>query len=856
MEFIKNKTNWYNRLNNRLKKTGDSEPEQAKLRLVIGLLILIYVCLPWRSGEHFPEVITTLASSITISFYTCAMAIFVAIILNPVASPIRRVLGTLVDLVSLSILMFHSGEDAVPLFVIYLWVILGNGFRFGVRYLYISQCVGIAGFMCVFFISSYWQQNLSFGVSLFLMLCLLPLYSSFLIKKLHAALDIAKLANEAKTRFLANMSHELRTPLNGVIGIGELLQETKMSFEQKELVSVMHSSANTLLELIENILDISKIEAGKVQLDEKDIDLHNLVNSVIYILAPLGEKKGLSVTCNFDPETPFAVNGDQQRLRQVLINLVNNAIKFTHSGSVTLSVKPAKSNSEGKSSIRFEIEDTGIGISEQSINKIFDNFTQADTSTGRSFGGTGLGTTISKELVELMGGEIGVKSVEKEGSIFWFELPMQKSKNTQYSISNNRVLLLANEDCAKITRPFLKDWKVEFDWIQSSTRALSMLLQANDKNEAYDMLIVDQSCLQNISAVQLAKMIKSEGLIDSMSLILINSSDTMVDANRINKLYISTIDNPEDKRLLFNALHAAQSINVEGSNIVTMAEHYEKFAGVRSLNILVAEDNRVNQQVIEGILRKAGHNVLLCDAGDKALDILSSRLEDIDMLILDMNMPEVSGLDVVKSLRFMDTSAKIPVIMLTADATPEAKDASLNAGANSFLTKPINSREVLKIIASLSKGIDSRKKPDKESGQKTRPPAQCNFHESAWYDCMALQELHILGEGSEFITSLLKNFAKEGTQHLNKLQIAMHDDYLEYREKLHALKGSATELGAHKLVAVCEAGEALKPYDIGTDKIHLLCSELENVFANTITAFEHAVIEKTQIDSGSTSFTD
>ncbi|UCH40631.1 MAG: response regulator, partial [Gammaproteobacteria bacterium] len=806
------KTGLLARLNRRLKGTGDSEPEQAKLRLAIGFILVIYLCFPWGSEESFWEVFSSRASLIILLYYSCALAIFSAIVVNPRPSQIRRICGSVLDMGSLSVLFFYTDAQTVPLFLLYLWVILGNGFRFGLTNLYVSQVIAIAGFSAVILWGEYWQDHRSFGVSLLLMLCLLPLYAAFLIKKLHAAVESAKQANQAKSRFLANMSHELRTPLNGVIGMGDLLQETKLNYEQQELVNTMHSSANTLLELIENVLDIAKIEAGKILIESKDFDLHGLVNSVIYMLAPMGDKKELTVSCTFDPETPFALKGDQQHLRQVLINLVNNAIKFTEKGSVILAVRLV-GGTESTPRIRFEITDTGIGIAEENINKIFDDFTQADAGTSRSFGGTGLGTTISKELVELMDGEIGVISELDKGSTFWFELPFLASSNPQTSISENHVLLLAGEDTASIIRPALKYWQVNFDWVRTSSRALSQLIHANDDANPYETIVVDQACLIDINAVQFAQMVRNEGLLENTSMVLINSSDTMIDANRSNHYYISTIANPEEKRPLFNALHAAQSVNLNDSKIVTMAEHYAKQAGASALNILVAEDNQVNQQVIEGILRNAGHNVRIAGTGDKALDILSDELDKIDMLILDMNMPEVSGVEVVKSLRFMDTSAQLPVIMLTADATPEAKDASLGAGANRFLTKPIDARGLLECIASLSKNI-RKAQAGKSAGQKEkRTHLHSNFAESEWYDNVVLHELDLLGDDPDFVKTLLKNFEKEGAQHILNSKKAMYDDYLEYRENLHALKGSATELGANRLVEVCTEGEAIKPYD-------------------------------------------
>jgi len=828
------------RLNKRLKRTGDSEPEQSKLRLAIGFIVLIYICIPWNGEENFTDLVSSLAGLIVILYYSSAVAIFAALVINPVPSQVRRVCGSALDMGSLSILMFHTGAEVVPLFLIYLWVILGNGFRFGLSNLYISQMIAIAGFSCVIMWGEFWQEHRSFGVSLLLMLILLPLYAAFLIKKLHAAVDMAKQANEAKSRFLANMSHELRTPLNGVIGMGDLLRETKLSYEQKELVSTMHSSANTLLELIENVLDIAKIEAGKILIESKDFDLHGLVNSVIYMLSPMGVKKELTISSTFDPETPFALKGDQQHLRQILINLVNNAIKFTEKGSVILSVRLV-GGTESTPRIRFEITDTGIGIAEESLDKIFDDFTQADTSTSRSFGGTGLGTTISKELVDLMDGDIGVISALDKGSTFWFEIPFIASTNPETSISENHVLLIAGEETAGIVRPSLKYWQVDFDWVRTSTRALSQMIQTNDEGHPYETIVVDQSCLADINAVQFAQLVKSEGLLENTSMVLINSSDTMIDANNSNHYYISAISNLQEKRPFFNALHAAQSVNLNDSKIVSMAEHYAKQAGAAGLNILVAEDNQVNQQVIEGILRHAGHNVRIASAGDSALDILSDDLDKIDMLILDMNMPEISGVEVVKSLRFMDTSGQLPVIMLTADATPEAKEASLNAGANRFLTKPIDARGLLECIASLSKNIRKAKasKPVSPSELSQRH-LQSNFAESEWYDNVVLHELDMLGEDSDFIKTLLSNFESEGLRHIEYLKQAIEDDYLEYREQLHALKGSATELGAGQLVQTCEEAEKLKPYDMGSEKINQMYVRVEKVFKSTVAALNNA----------------
>ncbi len=347
-------------------------------------------------------------------------------------------------------------------------------------------------------------------------------------------------------------------------------------------------------------------------------------------------------------------------------------------------------------------------------------------------------------------------------------LPFLTSRNPEADISENHVLLLAGEETANIVRPSLKGWQTNYDWVRTSTRAISQMIHANDDANPYETILVDQSCLVDINAVQFAQIVKSEGLLENTSMVLINSSETMIDANLSNHFYISTITNPEEKRPLFNALHAARSVNLQDNTIISMAEHYAKQSGASHLNILVAEDNKVNQQVVEGILRNAGHHVQIAGSGEKALDILSDELDKIDMLIVDMNMPEVSGVEVVKTVRFMDSSSSLPVIMLTADATPEAKESSLSAGANRFLTKPIDARGLLECIASLSRSI-RKSKPDVEvstTPRETRAQLYNRFAESEWYDNAVLLELDILGGESDFVKTLFKNFENEGARHI------------------------------------------------------------------------------------------
>lgn len=826
---------WSWRLFSRMPNTGDSEPEQAiKIRLTLGIALLIYFCLPWGADRTFLENLVSLPSLITLTYYTLALVIAIALTLNPTPSPVRRVCGILLDLTALSIVMLIAGEQSVFLFVLYLWVILGNGFRYGVNYLYISLLVGLVGFTIAILHGEYWlhPQHEPFGFSLLFLLLIIPLYSAFLIKKLHVAIALSKQANEAKSRFLANMSHELRTPLNGVIGIADLMAETHLSKQQHDFVKIMKTSAHTLLSLIENVLDIAKIEAGKILISNKPFDLHQLLNSIMAMQRPMAVGKGLHINCYIDPSLPFSVNGDVQHLRQVLINLIGNSIKFTDKGAVKLSVHEIRRKTQPGLWVRFEVSDTGIGIPKEALQRIFDDFTQISPDTLNK-GGTGLGTTIAKELVELMGGEIGVNSELGEGTLFWFELPFTANEPNELILSESPMLILSTDSLHDLIKPIVEAWSVHYQHVDTTAKAFSTLIRAAENQTPYQTVMIDQDCMQDIDPIQFANMIHAEPLLANVALILLNPSDFSKQDPRLRHHFISIVQDVQEKPVLFNAIHAAQSNHsIQDEKVITLAQHYAAQSYAKSLNILIAEDNLVNQQVLEGILRHAGHDVILASSGEQALDVLSKQIDDIEMLILDMNMPDYSGPEVIRAMRYMDTHHTIPIIILTADATPQAKQRCLEAGANEFLTKPIDSRSLLESIARLAAG---------NPRQNTADKPHASLSSQKWCDPQVMLELSRLGGGQGFLQQLLNGYKADGTKHMQWIRQAANDDYLAYRESLHALKGSSSELGANRVADLCRQAEAFKPFDIGSSELLQLTDKLQHAFTETLSELETVV---------------
>jgi two-component system, sensor histidine kinase RpfC len=792
------------RLVKRVQGRPDTEFQQALIRFAIGAIAYLYFSSSWI--EH-PEYIYSSIHFVALFFLSTATLILAGALTSQRPSPSRRLFGAVVDFSTATFLLLIGGESSAPLVGIYLWVTLGNGFRYGVSYLYCSTVLAALGFGAVLAFNSFWNSHLALGIGILITMVIVPLYAAALTRQLHAAVQRANEASLAKSSFLANMSHELRTPLNGVIGVADLLGETPLNKEQKELSQIIRASANTLLELIDNVLDISRIEAGRVVSVIEDFDLHRLVNGTAAMMEPMAQAKGLTLATHISPQTPFHLHGDARHLRQILINLIGNAIKFTDHGRVEVTVSPATPSQPQR--LRFEVTDTGIGISEAAQARIFDSFTQADPSVTRRFGGSGLGTTIAKQLVETLGGQVGLHSIEGKGTTVWFELPFEIQKavfpapEEQFE-TPMRVAILAGSALAARVQTAIRSWGAETVMVDNHTSQpvaeLSVCLPGDTPLGA---VVVERSALQDDPVAFLRRLCDDPGLA-ALPIILIESDPAVApanDAQLIREGYASVLRTPVNSTLLFNAIHAVVSQDMP-SNVVSLAKHFRALAGNASgLRILVAEDNPVNQRVIRGLLEHAGHQAYLAHDGEEALSMLESADPPYHLAIIDMHMPELSGPEVVQRWRFMETG-HLPIIMLTADVRAEAQAACEEAGADTFLTKPVNSRKLIDVIARLAS----------QQAQPVAAPAPAGT--AKVLEESVLNDLVQMG-GAAFVQDLLASFAEESERALRDIERALVErEYGQWLDHLHKLKGGAGDVGANQLAQLCAEAERIKPYEM------------------------------------------
>ncbi len=514
-------------------------------------------------------------------------------------------------------------------------------------------------------------------------------------RELDWALEAAEETARAKSEFLATMSHELRTPLNAVIGLSGLMADTKLDERQRLFVSTINRSGEALLGLINNVLDLSKIDAGKLDLEMVDFDLREIVETTAETLALRAEGRNVELATFVAPELPNTLIGDPGRIRQVLLNLVGNALKFTEEGSVTVRV-----TAKSADVVRFEVTDTGIGIPEDKIASLFQAFSQVDASTTRKFGGTGLGLDISRRLVVMMQGTIGVSSRLGDGSTFWVELPLQPAASQAAEdprvLAGRRMLIVDDNDANRLLlEEIARAWRMEPTSVAGAAPAVEALSKAAAAGRPFDIAILDWQ-MPDVDGYGLAREIRANPGIASTPLVLVSSFTHMVGAAELAAAgFAARVSKPVRQRPLLGAIHAALAPVDSATSLSRTAEHVAAATRYPGKRVLVADDNPVNVLVLKAMLEPYGVRADVAADGVEVLEAL--KIGTYDLILLDLYMPRLDGRGAAKGIREREAASgrpRAPIVAVTASVTEEDRAACLASGMDDYVAKPI-AREVL-----------------------------------------------------------------------------------------------------------------------------------------------------------------
>ena len=646
-------------------------------------------------------------------------------------------------------------------------------------------------------------------------------------KSFERELKNSKLAAEsaalAKSEFLATMSHEIRTPLNGVIPMLDLLATTKLGVDQAEILNTARTSANQMKQIVDDILDYSKLEANKLRLESTGLNIREIVHSVVQMFNSQAEAKRINIHVFLDPSLRLALRGDPVRLRQILSNILSNAIKFTGKGSISISVR-AKSETRQHHLLRFEIKDSGIGISAENASHLFKPFSQADASTTRIYGGTGLGLAICKRIVDLMSGQIGVDSQPGLGSTFWFEIPLLKavgdSQGMASDLKNSTMLLLSSDPvlAGRLEQAdSMRDTK--FSVVHTAVEAQKALKDSVDAGVSsdIDLLVIDVNSGRQ-SAIQLQKAVLTSTEFERTRIAMLHSPDSLpldVIKERRSRIISRNLDNA----LLFNEFNkllSATSIGPQAYQraqqepLVNIEQHDMQLAAGQSRGmVLLVEDNPVNLLVAQRLIQLSSFDFTSAENGEAALELLQQQ--HFDMVLMDCQMPVMDGYEATQAWRAIELTRglpRLPIIAMTANAMAEDRQKCLDAGMDDYLSKPVDRRLLQQTML---KWLNKESQAGKASAAKPEPaaaPAAVTAPAGA-YSPLDKEIVNDLQEmmGSDY-HSLIRIYLEDSPKLIQQLQSALHNnDSVALVGPSHTLKSSSANLGAVKLSKIAMAIE-------------------------------------------------
>jgi two-component system, sensor histidine kinase RpfC len=757
----------------------------------------------------------------------------------------RWLAAIILDVTMAFAVMLQEPEGMSVFYPIILWMILGNGFRYGVRWLFVAAVLSTLTFGFVVVSTPYWQHNLTLGLGLVLALLVIPAYCSTLIRKISHAKEQAETASKAKSYFLASVSHELRTPLNAIIGYGNHLRQSEMPRNQKEMVEASVLAGEHLLHLIEQLIEVAKTGTGTAPVKTSSFRATELLTEIRNIMAIRVEDKGLAFHLQAEPLSDRLVDGPTDVLRNILLNLVGNAVKFTDSGNI--SIHNGFISKAGEDFIWFSVSDTGIGIADSAIERIFQPFQQADDTVLNRFGGTGLGLAICKQLVEQVNGKIIAESTLGQGSSFRIEVPIKFADiETEFASDSApivHIISFGNLPPALLASTQSQD-NVILRHIRCNTVAEFASTTADSELAKYDVALISQD---------LARALEPESPIwkmfaDAQVAPVLVAGDGEVELADIalRAAFASILPAAPNFAELRSAIRIgcsfARHFRSPHDDDAPAAPVYQP------RKILVADDNRTNRNVLGAILGSVGHDVTMVADGDEALDALEQG--NFDVLLLDINMPRLNGIDACAMWRQIEGGRQhLPIIGVTADATTETEARCKSAGMDLRLTKPVDAKLLLSTIDRLcGSSVEHEDTPESSAPDPLNVVVSMSRTPRLSNPCIDQKQFDYLTSiGDEaFVQGMVEGFLQDAEETLDPLRQAVNQRRVQdFRFFAHAIKSSSNNMGAKNLADLCGHLEKITEADFDDHRFVYL-DKVEIELAEVIAALQMLTADRTE----------